>query len=81
MEDHKLERRQDQNDFILVLKEQNELLTEQNATLVKICSFIDPIAAFFSALKTFVVFVAWIAGTVGACWAVWHGFVAWIKAH
>lgn len=76
-----MERRQDQVEFMRLLKEQNAILQEQSVLLNEICAFITPVSAFFAALKNFVIFVAWIAGAVLACVAAWQAFVAWIKAH
>lgn len=79
MEDKEL--RQDQADFMELLKEQNKILVEQAVLLKQICAFITPVSAFFAAMKNFVVFVAWSAGMLAAAVALWHLFVNWIKGH
>ena len=77
MEEHR-ERRQDQKDFMLVLKEQNKLLADQNELLKQICKFITPVSAFFAALKNFVILMAWVVGFITAGIALWHWIWQWI---
>lgn len=75
------ERRTDMRQLMQAVEEQNTILAQQNLLLKQICAFITPVSAFFTAFKTFVTFVAWILGTIAACVAAWHGFVAWVKTH
>jgi hypothetical protein len=75
------ERRKDMDHMMTALRDQNNILAAQNVLLKEIIAFITPVSAFFAAFKNFVIFMAWIVGAIGAGYAVWQGFVNWIKAH
>jgi len=75
------ERRIEMSHLMDAMEAQNDLLAKQNALLLQLVAFITPISAFFAAFKNFVIFMAWVVGTLTACFAAWHSFVAWVKLH
>lgn len=73
------ERRQDMNQLMQAMRDQNNILAAQNTMLKEILGFIKPVSDFFSALKNFVVFIAWCIGLLAAGVAAWQIFISWMK--
>jgi hypothetical protein len=64
-----------------LLSEQNKILERQNIMMSQILNFMCPVASFFSAFRSFVIFVAWAVGLLGASVALWQIFLSWAKGH
>lgn len=69
------------SDLMQAMRDQNNILAQQNELLKQICKFITPVSDFFAALKNFAIFMGWIVGLIAAAIALWQIFVAWIKTH
>ena len=72
---------EDNEDCMVVLRNQNKILEEQNELLGQILGFIKPVAAFFSAMKVVVTFAAGILAAFVAAYTAWEWLRDYIRHH